>query len=70
MRRPRKDSFVSIEKAERILGFCPPLYEPGGPDPEFPMVLRLMWIPSGTSPGTTHRVPWNQGILKIAKRFF
>jgi nucleoside-diphosphate-sugar epimerase len=64
-----KDSFVSIEKAERVLGF----------DPKFSnkdaLVRNYRWylehLPEfENASGVSHRVPWKQGILRFAKVFF
>jgi nucleoside-diphosphate-sugar epimerase len=64
-----KDSFVSIEKAERILGF----------DPKFSnkdaLVRNYRWylehLPEfENASGVSHRVPWKQGILRFVKVFF
>ena len=62
------DSFVSVERAERVLGF----------EPRYSNVEALLrnyhWYLDnkallGTS-GVTHRVAWNQGMLRLAKAFF
>jgi len=63
------DSFVSIEKAERVLGFAPKHSN------EDALIRNYQWYLdnrqrfAGQS-GVTHRVPWKQGILALAKRFF
>ena len=64
-----KESFVSIEKAERVLGFKP------GFSNRDALIRNYQWylghlheFEGGT--GVTHRAPWNQGVLKLAKRFF
>ncbi len=62
------DSFVSVEKAERVLGF----------KPQFSNVDALLrnyrWYLDNKaalgSSGVTHRVAWNQGLLRLAKLFF
>lgn len=64
-----KDSFVSIEKAEKILGFKPRFSNKQA------LVRNYDWYMSSRdsfskSSGVTHRVPWKQGILSIAKKFF
>lgn len=64
-----KDSFVSIEKAERVLGFKPKHSNKDA------LVRNYEWYLSkrdefkGKS-GVSHRVPWKQGILGVAKLFF
>ncbi len=64
-----KDSFVSIEKAERVLGFRPKYSNKDA------LVRNYNWyLKHGSefaqSSGISHRVPWKQGILKLAKYFF
>jgi nucleoside-diphosphate-sugar epimerase len=64
-----EDSFVSVEKAERILGFKP---QHSNQDA---LVRNYKWYIAHLSDfqnatGVSHRVPWNQGILKLAKLFF
>jgi nucleoside-diphosphate-sugar epimerase len=64
-----EDSFVSVEKAERLLGF-----EPKHSNQDA-LVRNYRWYVEHLSDfqhatGVSHRVPWNQGILKIAKVFF
>lgn len=63
------DSYVSIEKAERVLGY----------DPRFSnqdaLLRNYRWYLAHLdeferSSGVTHRVPWKQGALGIAKRAF
>ena len=64
-----KDSFVSIEKAEKVLGF----------EPEFSnkdaLIRNYKWYLDNLESfkdqsGVSHRVPWKQGILAFAKIFF
>ncbi|MDD5705240.1 MAG: NAD-dependent epimerase/dehydratase family protein [Kiritimatiellae bacterium] len=64
-----EDSFVSIEKAERLLGF----------DPEFSnkqaLIRNYQWYIENmesfrNASGISHRVPWKQGILGVIKRLF
>ncbi|MBW4437304.1 MAG: NAD-dependent epimerase/dehydratase family protein [Pleurocapsa minor GSE-CHR-MK-17-07R] len=64
-----KDSFVSIEKAERELGYAPKYSNKDALVRNYQWYLDNMANFSGQS-GVTHRVPWNQGALKLAKRFF
>jgi nucleoside-diphosphate-sugar epimerase len=64
-----KDSFVSIEKAEKELGFRPRYSNREA------LVRNFRWYLDhlshfGSQSGISHRVPWDQGILKLAKRFF
>ena len=63
------DSFVSIEKAERVLGFKPKYSTADA------MVRNYEWYIAHMSQfehasGVSHRVPWKQGILKVAKLVF
>ena len=63
------DSFVSIEKAERILGYKPKYSTADA------MVRNYDWYIAHLSEfenasGVSHRVPWSQGILKVLKLFF
>jgi nucleoside-diphosphate-sugar epimerase len=64
-----KDSFVSIEKAERVLGY----------DPKFSnkdaLIRNYQWYLDNLakfeqSSGVSHRVPWKQGALRLVKVFF
>lgn len=64
-----KDSFVSIEKAEEKLGY----------DPKFSnkdaLLRNYQWYVDNLAKfekqsGVSHRVPWSQGILKLAKLVF
>lgn len=64
-----KDSFVSIEKAERILDWHPRYSNKDA------LVENYEWYLAhldtfDQSSGISHRVPWKQGILKLAKKFF
>jgi nucleoside-diphosphate-sugar epimerase len=63
------DSFVSIEKAEEKLGY----------DPKFSnkdaLIRNYQWYIDNLAnfekqSGVSHRVPWSQGILKLAKLVF
>jgi nucleoside-diphosphate-sugar epimerase len=64
-----KDSFVSIEKAQRVLGFAPKY------STREAMIRNYQWYVAhldqfeGTD-GVSHRVPWKQGILGLAKIVF
>jgi nucleoside-diphosphate-sugar epimerase len=64
-----EDSFVSVDKAEQMLGFKPRFSNKDA------LVRNYRWYIEhqhefGNATGVSHRVPWNQGILKIAKMFF
>lgn len=64
-----KDSFVSIEKAERILGYQPRYSNKDA------LLRNYTWYLDNLdrfehSSGVSHRVPWKQGILGLAKAFF
>lgn len=63
------DSFVSIEKAEQQLGFMPKYSNKQA------LVRNYNWYIEHLdsfkhAKGISHRVPWNQGILGIAKHLF
>ncbi len=64
-----KDSFVSIEKAERVLGFTPRYSNQDALIRNFEWYLAHLEEFEHTS-GVSHRVPWRQGILRVAKWFF
>jgi nucleoside-diphosphate-sugar epimerase len=64
-----KDSFVSIEKAERQLDWKPKYSNKDA------LIRNYDWYVANlknfeNKSGVTHRVPWSQGILKVAKNFF
>ncbi|MXV92010.1 MAG: NAD-dependent epimerase/dehydratase family protein [Chloroflexi bacterium] len=64
-----KDSFVSIERAQAQLGFAP---QNSNQDS---LLRNFQWYLDNlaafeNSAGISHRVPWRQGILKLAKQFF
>ena len=64
-----KDSFVSIEKAEKILGFKPKYSNKDA------LIRNYKWYLDSldkfkNQSGISHRVPWKQGILRLAKKFF
>ena len=64
-----KDSFVSIEKAEKVLGFKPKYSNKDA------LIRNYQWYLDHLDEfkdqtGISHRVPWKQGILKLAKIFF
>ena len=64
-----KDSFVSIEKAEKTLNFSPKFSNKDA------LIRNYIWYLDNLESfreksGISHRVPWKQGILTIAKKFF
>jgi nucleoside-diphosphate-sugar epimerase len=64
-----EDSFVSIEKAESVLGYAPRFSNRDA------LVRNYEWYLAHLSEfenrsGVSHRVPWKQGILGLAKHFF
>ena len=64
-----KDSFVSIEKAKRVLGWQPRYANQDA------LLRNFEWYKSQESQfqqssGISHRVPWKQGALVYAKRLF
>ena len=63
------DSFVSIEKAEKALDFKPKFSNKDA------LVRNYEWYVAHLSEfvgksGVSHRVPWKQGLLAVAKLFF
>lgn len=64
-----KDSFVSIEKAERVLGYQPKYSNKDALVRNYQWYLDNMHTFEGQT-GVSHRVPWSQGVLKLAKAFF
>jgi nucleoside-diphosphate-sugar epimerase len=64
-----EDSFVSIEKAERQLGFSPRHSNKGALVRNYRWYLDHLHEFEGRD-GISHRAPWKQGILGLAKRFF
>jgi nucleoside-diphosphate-sugar epimerase len=64
-----EDSFVSIEKAERVLGFRPKYSNKDALIRNYQWYLAHLHEFQGQS-GVSHRVPWKQGALSIAKWFF
>lgn len=64
-----KDSFVSIEKAQRLLGYQPHYSNKQA------LVRNYQWYVDhldqfAHASGVSHRVPWKQGVLRLAKAFF
>jgi len=64
-----KDSFVSIEKAEKLLGYKPKFSNKDALIRNYKWYLEHLNEFEDTS-GISHRVPWKQGVLKFAKLFF
>ncbi|MBQ7721437.1 MAG: NAD-dependent epimerase/dehydratase family protein [Kiritimatiellae bacterium] len=64
-----KDSFVSIEKAEMILGFSPKYSNKQALVRNYEWYVEHLDEFKGKS-GVSHRVPWKQGLLAVAKMFF
>ncbi len=63
------DSFVSIEKAQRELGYAPKHSNKDALVRNFEWYLANLDTFANQS-GVSHRVPWKQGALGIAKKFF
>jgi nucleoside-diphosphate-sugar epimerase len=64
-----KESFVSIEKAERVLGFQPKYSNVDALIRNYDWYLENLDSFESQS-GVSHRVPWSQGVLSLAKLFF
>jgi nucleoside-diphosphate-sugar epimerase len=64
-----KESFVSIEKAEKVLGYKPKFSNKDALIRNFDWYLAHIHEFKGAT-GVSHRVPWSQGILSIVKMFF
>jgi nucleoside-diphosphate-sugar epimerase len=65
-RTAHKDSFVSIDKARRVLGWEPTLSNAETLCSTYDWYLAHR--AEFGSAGTTHRVPWSQGALGLLKR--
>ncbi len=64
-----KDSFVAIEKAEKLIGFTPKYSNKDA------LLRNYQWYLDNEknfqkSDGVTHRAPWSQGVLGLARHFF
>jgi nucleoside-diphosphate-sugar epimerase len=64
-----KDSFVSIDKAQRVLGYQPKYSNQAA------MLRNYRWYLENkdhlsSAAGVTHRMPWKQQALKVARVFF
>lgn len=64
-----EDSFVSIEKAERVLGYRPQYSNKNALVRNYQWYIDNLATFQGQS-GVSHRVPWKQGALGLAKMFF
>ena len=64
-----EDSFVSIEKAQEMLGFKPKYSNKDALLRNYKWYLENYKKYEGKT-GVNHRVPWKQGILKIVKKFY
>jgi nucleoside-diphosphate-sugar epimerase len=64
-----EDSFVSIEKAERVLGYKPKYSNKDALIRNYQWYIDHVQEFEGKT-GVSHRVPWKQGILSVAKLFF
>ncbi|MXX25715.1 MAG: NAD-dependent epimerase/dehydratase family protein [Caldilineaceae bacterium SB0668_bin_21] len=63
------DSFVDVAKAQRILGWNPKYSNQDALVRNYVWYIENLASFEGSS-GVSHRVPWSQGILKLAKVFF
>ncbi len=64
-----KESFVSIEKAERVLGYAPKYSNVDA------LIRNYTWYVENLPKfqhvsGISHRVPWNQGVFRLVKLLF
>ena len=66
-RTAHRDSFVSVDKARRLLGWEPRLSNAETLCATYDWYLAHR--ESLGQAGTTHRVPWSQGVLGLVKRF-
>jgi nucleoside-diphosphate-sugar epimerase len=64
-----EDSFVSIDKAKRVLGWQPRYSNKDALLRNYAWYLENVERFRGAS-GVSHRVPWKQGVLGLAKLFF
>lgn len=64
-----EDSFVSIEKAEKTLGYHPNYSNQQALVDNYRWYLKHLKDFEGKN-GLSHRVPWKQGILSVAKMVF
>lgn len=64
-----KDSFVSIEKAKKTLGWAPKYSNVDALTENYDWYLKNYKEYQGKT-GVTHRTPWKQGILAVIRAFF
>ncbi len=64
-----EDSFVAIEKAERVLGYAPKYSNKQALIRNYQWYIDHLSEFEGQS-GVSHRVPWKQGALSVAKMVF
>lgn len=64
-----EDSFVAIDKAERVLGWQPKYSNKDALVRNYQWYIDHLHDFEGQS-GVSHRVPWKQGALALAKLFF
>lgn len=64
-----QDSFVSVEKIQRQLGWKPQFSDRDALLRNYAWYIANLSSFQGKS-GKTHRVPWKQGFLSVIKRFF
>jgi hypothetical protein len=64
-----KDSFVSIEKAQQVLNYQPQYSNRDALLRNFRWYLQNKPRLAGDS-GVTHRLPWKQSALRLAKALF
>jgi nucleoside-diphosphate-sugar epimerase len=64
-----RDSYVSIKKAEKKLGYKPKYSNKDALIRNFEWYMKNLKKFEKTT-GKSHRVPWRQGALKIIKKFF
>jgi len=65
-----RDSFVSVEKAERLLGFTPSYSNKEALLANYQWYLDNRDRFAGPSEGISHRRPWGQGVLGLVRHFF
>lgn len=64
-----EDSFVGIDKAEKVLGFVPKYSNKDALVRNYQWYLDNIDKIQGSS-GISHRVPWKQGVLGLVKKLF
>ena len=63
------DSYVSIERAERVLGFRPRYSNREALIKNYDWYVAHLATFRETS-GISHRTPWKQGLIGLGKKFF